>query len=184
MVDISRVRIAWTGWTGAPGVSTLFYAAPPTSAQLAGWTTFFTNIKAQTPLQVTTQVENAGQQIHTDTGKAFDTWSGPAQPLTTGTGATGLLSAAGWMIRWNTGQFFNGRQVRGRMFMIPTIPTIFDVDGTLIEATRTLLQGHVNTLLSSASGGLVVYSQTAKNAFVVTSATVMDKLLVMRSRRD
>src|SRR3954452_25399149 len=184
MVTISRVRVGWTNWLGGPGVSTFYYAAPPTGAQLTGLRTFFDAQKVNIPAGIQMQVENQGQQIDTATGQAVDTWTAAAQTVITGTGSGGYVSVAGYYIRWNTGLFSNGRAVRGKTYMIPCTPPVFDTDGTINGATIASIQAAVTAFMTSTSGGLVVYSPTAKNGFVATSGTVMDKQVVLRSRRD
>lgn len=183
MVTISRVRTAWSGWAGGPGVTTMFYAAPPTLSQLTGLRTFWDQLKAQIPTTISLQVENVGQQIETTTGQAVDTWATAPVTKVTGTGTGNMSAASGVLFRWNTGQFQNGRAVRGKTYLVPIVVSAFDPDGTISNAVLTGLQTIVDTFVTSTAGGLCVYSTAAHNAFIVNSGTAIDKQVVMRSRR-
>src|SRR4051795_3578061 len=105
MVQIARMRVAWTGWAGGPGVTTFYAAAAPTPAQLTALRTFIDAIKAQIPTGISLQVENTGQIVDAATGQAVDTWSGAAQTVVNGTGTGSMSSTSGVYFRWNTGVF-------------------------------------------------------------------------------
>lgn len=183
MVHVARVRSTWSGWPGGPGVSTMYYAAAPTNAQLAGLQAFWSNIAGHIPVGIKVQVENTGSIVDAATGKADDAWSGPVQTAATGSGTGGMSAASGVHIRWNTGQFFNGRAVRGRTFIVPTMTSSFDPDGTINTGSLSFLTANVGTFFATTAGGLTLYSHRALNAFTVTSFQVIDKQVVLRSRR-
>jgi hypothetical protein len=154
MVQISRIRVAWSGWPGGPGVSTFFTAAPPTSAQLTALRTLFDGLKNSIPSGITMQVENTGQQIDTTTGKAVDVWTGPAQAV-----------------------------VKGKTYIVPCVVSHYGSDGTIENVTLSSLQGFVNTFITSMAGGLAIYSRRYATSTTATSGTVVDKAMVMTSRR-
>jgi hypothetical protein len=183
MVQISRIRVAWSGWPGGPGVSTFFTAAPPTSAQLTAVRTLFDGLKNSIPSGITMQVESTGQQIDTTTGKAVDVWTGPAQTVVTATGSGAYHAAGGFMIRWNTGVFNNGRLLKGKTYIVPCVVSHYGTDGTIENVTLNSLQGFVNTFITSMAGGLAIYSRRYATSTTATSGTVVDKAMVMTSRR-
>lgn len=183
MVQISRIRVAWSNWPGGPGVSTFFTAAPPTSAQLAAVRGLFDNFKGSIPGGINLQVENTGQQIDTATGKAVDVWTGPAQAVVVGTGSGAYHAAGGFMVRWNTGVFNNGRLLRGKTYIVPCVVSQYATDGTIESVTLTSLQSFVNAFITSMAGGLAIYSRRYATSTTASSGTVVDKAMVMTSRR-
>lgn len=183
MVTISRVRVGWSGWSGGPGVSTFYTAAPPTSAQLAAIRGLFSTLQAGIPVGIVTQVENTGQQIDTVTGKAVDVWTAGAQAAVNGTAAGAYAAPCGVMIRWNTGAFTNGRLLRGKTFFVPIAATAYSTDGTLDSAYVANVQTGINTFITNMSGGLAVYSRRYQTSITATSGTLMDKAVVLTSRR-
>jgi len=183
MVLISRIRVGWAGWPGGPGVSTFYTAAPPTAAQLTALRALFVGWTIGIPTGISTQIENTGQQIDTATGKAVDVWTGPNQAAVPGTGTGSYHGAGGMMIRWNTGVFNNGRLLKGKTFMVPTVVGAYSNDGTIDTAFLANMQGFVNTFITGMAGGLAVYSRRYSTSTTATSGTVVDKAVVMTSRR-
>jgi hypothetical protein len=78
--------------------------------------------------------------------------------------------------------------VRGRTFLVPLHPVVFQNDGTITSATLDALRLAASTLWSS--GGLHVWHRpttptgTDGQAFPVNASNVADKSAVLRSRRD
>jgi hypothetical protein len=79
--------------------------------------------------------------------------------------------------------FVNGRQIRGKTFVVPIISSAYFSDGTLDGATVTGLLGPANTFLATTPH-LAIYSRRASASATVTSAAVPDMAAVLRSRRD
>jgi hypothetical protein len=183
MPTISRVRAGWTGWNGAPAVSTFYTAAPPTGAQLTAIRTLFFALQGYIPSGIAIQVENAGQQIDTATGKAVDVWTGAAQTVVTGTATGAYHAAGGFYVRWNTGVFNSGRLLRGKTYFVPISSAQYQNDGTIDNATIGTIQTAVNAFIASMSGGLAVYSRRYAMSTTATSGTAIDKAVVLTSRR-
>jgi hypothetical protein len=183
MVTISRVRVAWTGWPGGPAVSTFYTAAPPTSAQLTALRTFYTSMAVCLPNSIVTQIENTGQQIDVATGKAVDVWTGPTQTAVPGTSAVAYAAPTGLYIRWNTGVFNSGHLLRGKTYFVPIVVDKYDAAGTIVDSFVSTSQTAVNTFITSMAGGLAVYSKRYAMSTTATSGTVIDKAVVLTSRR-
>lgn len=179
MVTLNRVRVSWSGWIGAPGVSTHYFAGnPPLAALRTLWSVFAQAIAPG----ITVTIENTGQTIDVATGKAVGTWAGATQtPITSA--ATGSYAApAGAMVQWKTGAFFDGREVRGKTFIVPIPVAAYDSDGTIGASTLSTLNTGINTFLAGTPG-MSVWSRKSQAAVTVTSGAVRDKVMVLRSRR-
>lgn len=184
MVLISRVRVGWSGWAGAPGVSTFYTAAPPTGAQLTAIKTLFFNLSNLIPSGIITQVENSGQQIDTATGKAVDTWTAAAVTSSVGTGGGNYSGPCGGMIRWNTGVFTSGRLLRGKTFLVPLTAGAYDGSGTITDSSVATANAQIATFITAMSGGLAIYSRRYLTSTTATSGALQDKAVVLRSRRS
>jgi hypothetical protein len=183
VVTISRVRADWSGWSGAPAVSTFYTAAPPTSAQLTAIRTLFFNLANLLPSSIHVQVQNSGQQIDTTTGKAVDSWSGAAQADVVGTGAGNYAAPVGALIRWNTGVFNNGKLLRGKTYLVPLVVGVYGSDGTIQDGNITTANTSIATFITSMAGGLAIYSRRFQTSVTATSGQIVDKVAVLRSRR-
>lgn len=87
------------------------------------------------------------------------------------------------LVRWRTGAFSNGREVRGRTF-IPSAGEAYSVAGKPGGARLTELINAADALVNDAESQLLVWSRTHQVAFPVISSSVWDKFAVLRSRRD
>jgi len=87
------------------------------------------------------------------------------------------------LVRWRTGQFSNGREVRGRTF-IPSAGEATSFLGAPTASRVAALAAAANTLVTDTSAQLVVWSRTHQVAFPVDSSSVWSKFATLRSRRD
>jgi hypothetical protein len=182
MAVIHQIRVAWTGAIGTPGVST-FYCSGPAASMQASLVTFFTNEKSLIPAAYNITVPNTGTDIDTATGQPSGTWTGGTATTIAGTGAGNYSAPSGACIIWHTGSYLNGRELRGKTFMVPLMATCYATNGTLNDTDRAGMQSDANVLRGSA-GTMVVWSRRAGAVATVSSATVADKAAVLRSRRD
>lgn len=182
MANLHVVRVNWTGFPGAPGVSTLYFddsASPP----LAAVRTFFMALLAGIPTNVLCDYPNTGRTISL-AGTVIGSWSTTAAASTPGTGATGnYASPVGGMIRWNSGTFVNGRELRGRTFVVPIATNGYQTNGNLAAGTVSAFQTAANTFLTAAPT-FRIWSRRNAAAATCSSATALTKTVVLRSRRD
>ena len=186
----------WSGFSGAPGYTNLYFLNPevPTLAirnTTAGRVrTFFDTIKSYLPSAVTITFPTEMEELDTATGDLEGTL--PIDTLTNvvGTVPGAFSSPTGACVSWSTGQIVNGRRLRGRTFLIPLGQTSYQTDGTLLDAVRTGIVA-AGTTLSSFQDNLVlaIWHRPAPGgsdgvAAQVGSASVTDKAAVLRSRRD
>lgn len=204
MVEMLRVRSEWTGFSGAPGYTNLFFrdfnGGDPSggdfdtaTAQAAAAKTFqfWEAISNLLPTVVRIDVDAQVDVIESTSGDLVNSFSVvPEAPV--GGDAPGPYSgASGAVINWRTGGIRNGRRIRGRTFVVPLSNGAYGNDGQLTPATRTTLQNAANALsVSTGTPDLGVFarptSSTANDGdwSVATSASVPSLAAVLRSRRD
>lgn len=190
MVDIHRVRTVWRGLAGGTGVSTMYFdaeveAAPPTAAIR----TFWDSLKTLVPDAVTFQVQGAGDTIDAATGVLTAGWSTSTPATVTGTGGSLHSAPTGGLIHWETGTVIAGRRLRGSTFIVPLVNLNYDGSGTLTSGCIGTLGSAAGVLIGATGADMVVWHRPEKGGSdggvaVVTTASVPDKAMVLRSRRD
>lgn len=193
VVTISRVRAVWTGFVGAPGYTSMYFA-PESTGIAAAVRKFFDDIKTQIPSVCTVQVESSGDNINEADGSIVGSWSeAPVLPVVGG--GIGIYSApSGSVIRWTTAGIVNGRRVKGRTFIVPLDGDAYDSSGTLTAAAITLLNTGADNLIGDVANQLCVWARPfpgsvgqparAGTFHIVSGRVVPDKAAVLRSRRD
>lgn len=194
-MSVYRVKIRWSGFTGAPGYTILHFDASTTPTQAgadavhAAVNDFVINLVSNLPSAVTLTVEQAVEVIDQATNQLETIFTSPSKLAQKGGVAGGFSSATGACIVWETGEVKLGRRVRGRTFVVPIAASMYDLDGTLTAACLSDLQAGAAAL---AGGGFtfgVLSRPTIKGAadgsfHTVSSGRVSDKTAVLTSRRD
>jgi hypothetical protein len=178
--DINQVKVAWTGFPGAPGVSTFYFDAG-SSVPLSALSTMFTAWKPFIKDSVTLTFPSAGIKYSSDTGKAVGSWSASAPSPITCTGAAGYAAPVGGVVHWKTGIYAGGKEIRGRTFMVPLVSSAYDADGTFLPGLLTAVRSACSTFASTA--GFIIYSRQSNGTATVNSALVPDKAMVLTTRR-
>jgi hypothetical protein len=102
-------------------------------------------------------------------------------------------AASGAVVHWHTSTLWRGRLIRGRTFVVPLSGLAYDTNGTLEPGALSLLQTVANGLINTTSGHMVIWARPnpttprpEKGGFKgsVISASVVDKVAVLKSRRD
>jgi hypothetical protein len=183
-----RVTTEWTSIQGGPYYSTFYFDGDTegegdaaVAAVADWWGDWVSTINANVDATVrgeTEIIDPATGQI-TGTTSAADvavpmSGSGDMLPLTTQA-----------LIRWRTGVFVNGREIRGRTF-IPGLEEPANAAGRPLGTLPATVQPRINDFLtaSAGGGGLVVYSPTNGQAAFVNSGSMWNQWAVLRSRRD
>lgn len=194
-MSVYRVKIRWTGFTGAPGYTILHFDAPtePTQAGAdaahAAAHAFTIDLASNLPAAVRLLVEQAVEVIDQTTNQLETIFTATSRAAFNGSGTGGFSSATGACIVWETGEVKSGRRVRGRTFVVPIASTMYDTDGTLTSGCLADLQ---QAAASLAGGGFNfgVLSRpslagAADGSFhTVSSGRINDKTAVLTSRRD
>jgi len=186
MADIQRVRAHWTGFSGAPGLTT-FYCSNGNSF-LPDVRTFFNSIAGLLPSNVTISFDPFGDIIDEGNGALTGTWTAGSTPaVVTGSSGSVYQAPSGLLVNWQTGAVLNRRRLRGKTFLVPGPNG--SADGTPTTANLTTLQTAANTLITS-TGSMFVWHRPNSNTHTgglsstVTAAQVPDKFVILRSRRD
>lgn len=94
-----------------------------------------------------------------------------------------LPAATSLLLRWRTGTYIAGREIRGRT----NIPRLGEIDSSLgypAGALVTAWNARIVTLLASAVAELCIYSRKNGAWYSVGSGSVWAEWAVLRSRRD
>ena len=198
MTTLNRVRVALTGFPGAPGVNTFYFLDVATAIESLN--RFYTSIQSFMPNDVHVNVQRAGDTIEDTTGALTGSWlGGVTNPIVMGSTAV-YAGPAGIMVGWETGVVADGHRVRGRTFLVPGASNIYDVDGTILTSALAPLQAAATQLVLEQSSSFVIWhrprlarvatatrkalSAHAGSHALVTTSRVPDKVVVLRSRRD
>lgn len=198
--EIAKVVIKWTGFSGAPGFTNLFFndftegsitqaivdgSMNRTDALVSAW-------QSRVPSTVTLQVDSTVQIIDVATGQITRFMQGAVKTQKVGTGSGAYSAAAGACINWRTNGVRKGRRVRGRSFVVPLAGSALDATGTIADTQLTGLRTAANALFATgADQGLPgVYARPSTPGasdgawFPIVAADIPDKTAVLRSRRD
>jgi len=183
MTTLYRVRVRWQGFSGGPGISTLYFVNAP---HLSAVRALFDGLKPNLPGTVTLVFANQQDTIESTTGELNGTWTDTAAANVVGTGTGTYAAAAGYGINWSTSGLVNGRHIVGHTYLVPGAGTTTTGIPTTTElATITTACG---TFLTAAGSDFVIWSRpTASRAgsfHPVTGASALPYYTVLRSRRD
>jgi hypothetical protein len=184
-----RTRVSWTGFPGAPGVSTFYEQTAITLP--AKLRTFYEAVKAYLPSNVTLSYASSGDLIDETTGGLTGDWSVTPTPANT-VGTLGQVYAApvGVVVNWRTSGIVNGHRVRGRTFLVPVQQ---DTATGVPNPTAIAAIQAAATALVAAAPNMCIWARPvlaplphprAGSAHAVTAAAVPGKYVVLRSRRD
>jgi hypothetical protein len=195
MPRLIRYRVTWSGASGGAGLSTFHVVqndlTNPTSTDLSNVQTrvrlFFENTSEWLPNDVSVGFPQSQDVIDSATGDLVDvlTASSSASNVPGGL-TTAWQNGVGTRVIWETGQVVGGRRVRGFTYLVP-YGGLFDTDGTLTSAGATDILTNAAALISGLNTdgmSLAVYSDLRHDYDPVTAASVRDKPVILRSRRD
>ena len=183
-MTIYRVRTEFTGVQGVPYLSTMYFGFLAGTAQQAAtaagnfWSTVDGSLSTNLDWEVAPDVAH------------IDETTGEIVTLTNVTGASGTGATAADMlppanqalVRWRTGVYIGGREVRGRTF-IPGVPESMSTDGLPTSAFQTAIGTAAGTLLADANSELLVWSRTHGVVHACIGGDVWNQFAVLRSRR-
>lgn len=193
MANLDVVRVDWTGGPGGPGTST-FYLTPGTH-NLTPLKDFYGLLAGIIPNSWTIQVQNSGATIDAATGNLVGSWAAAAVAQIPGSNTGDYASGVGAVVRWDTGVVMDGRTIRGHTYLVPIYAAAFDVNGSLDDSQKALIQNTTTTTVTALTGQLNVWhrprkasehfgSARAGAAVPITGGTVIDRPAILRSRRN
>ena len=190
-----RVRTEITAVSGSPYLSTMHFpgsggtdAEAAADAVRAFWDELDSSMAAPASIQVLGEVE----EFDPETGALLEVFSTEQAVLVASGGGDPLPWATQALIRWRTGAFIDGRELRGRTF-IPALTEGHNTQGRPTAALITILNsaaGAVNTLLGiwqrprAASEGPPVVEARAGQIVPVSAFSAWSQWAQLRSRRD
>lgn len=193
-MPMNRVKCPWTGFTGGPGLSTLYIGS--TTFDVAPIKSFFNSVTTWIPNVVTITIPAVGDVINETDGSIVGAWAGTGGGTALGSVTPAAYSgASGAVIDWLTALVIAGRRRQGRTFLVPLGGVAYENNGTLATGVLSSLQTAANTLISAYAGELKVFSRpfvpkpgSTKPPRVgasvsVISARIPDMAAVLRSRR-
>lgn len=191
---IHRVTAIWSGFAGAPGYSNFFFtgdgsggAADDSRSRV---TAFFNAVRSILPSDVTFTVQREVAVVDENNGmvQEFLQVGEPGSGTSSGTGSGGYSAASGAVVTWNTAGVRNGRRVRGRTFVVPLVGIAYQSDGTLTTQALTALNAGADAIVGAGfDSGFGVWSRPRNGSglfFEATGHRIVDKVAVLRSRRD
>ena len=202
MASIIRVKINWTGFTGAPGYTNLHFeqiaddAITQTTVQDAidKTQTWIQAFRAGMPPDCYTGVDAAVAELDEQYGTIQAFWNGTVTAAAPGTGPGSYAAGSGACVNWSTAGVWNGRRVRGRTFIVPLGSYGFASNGNLDDTKLTTWRAATQTFVDASNDArLVVWKRPTivlgeplpdGGAYDVTSFSINDKAAQLRSRRD
>jgi hypothetical protein len=203
MASLWQITWRWTGFTGAPGFTNLYFAAPvgdPAEALAAATKSRLLFAGISTALPSATHIDLA-----TDV-KLIDEIDGETLGIVTVSGITTVGGGSvaeysgpvGACIDWPTLTLHAGRRMQGRTFLVPLARTAFSADGTLENAFVVQFATAAEAMRTATGPTFGVWGRprAAKPAYVpplpaiaglwgpAVSSRVPDMAAVLRSRRD
>lgn len=179
---IWRIRVEMTGVPGAPYLATHYFNAALAGAQESADAVqaFWAQLDAQMHSALTWQIESDVAQLDQATGDITELDSVTTAGGAGTGGSVGMPSATQGLIRWRTGQFVGGREIRGRTF----VPGMVQANGE--EAP---VPGWMDNAASAANTlrqepGFCIWSKTHGLAPGVQVSSVWTQWAVLRTRRD
>lgn len=193
---MSRIRAVWTGFVGAPGVST-FYSLSP-SADLPLLHLFFDTIKTYLPQSVTVSLEGSGDNIDETSGDLLSGWTADTPTPVTGMWTGGYSAPAGAVVIWETGVVMDAHRLRGKTYLVPLGSQFFDGTGSPEIDALNLLRGAASSLAAdnqlvvwhrpraarAADGSKPAVTARAGGYASFSGSTVHDVAAILTSRRD
>lgn len=180
-----RVRTVFSGVTGSPWVNTAFFIEGTSSAQdcVDAVGAFWGAVDALMDSSVTWTTLADVETVDAATGQVTAVASTTPVTGTGSGGASGIPIAAQALVRWRTGVYEGGREIRGRWF-IPGLGTGSNTDGVVTTASVTAIQTAAQALVNDPDTILCVWSRANNDSAAVTSASTWNQFAVLRSRRD
>lgn len=191
----TEVVVLWQGALGGlPGYSKFRFIGELSGGTLttaaANLRTFLEAIKSNLPSAVSLTIQPSASW-HDDDGTLTAEVAIASPPAATqGSGAGSVSAASGFLVRWFTGAINGGKKVEGRTYFVPVSIAVLQSDGTISDSNRTAIQTAANTFAQSTPSPAVNSRARPGNpaagnqTVAIISATVPDKQVVLRSRRD
>jgi len=185
MTALYRVRTVFTGVQGSPWLSTMYFLGSGGTEQQAATAVgvFWGAVDARMASNVAWATEAEVVTIDSTDGQPTAVTATTPSSGAGASGSTLLPIVTQGLLRWRTGFFIAGRELRGRTF----IPGLTENDND-VGIPNGSITGTVDpiaaTLIGSANAELVIFSRTHFDFAVVSSGTMWTSWAELKSRRD
>lgn len=198
MANISRVRVAMTGFIGAPGVMTFYCLTPDTFVTaLHAW---LVGVAGSLPGVVKLNIEPGGDTIDSTSGALTGSWAGAATAEISGADTGGYSAPSGMVISWLTGTVVDGHRLRGKTYLVPFARSAYGPDGQLNAANVADMKTKADAFQAAAAANFVIWHRNRKaraadathlavtaragGHSIVSGTRVTGRPAVLTSRRD
>jgi len=197
-IEIGRIKIVSTGWTGGPGLSQLYFTGATSGTvsnsdavnAAAAVRTFYNSCSSQFPTWMSFQVQGTVQVLEATTGALIREETITPPTVVNGSAASTVgPTATGILVQWHTAAVFAGRLLRGRTFLVPVKPDAYNTTtGRVSASSITAVQAAGAILAALATSKMVVWHRpvaAGTGGFgTMTGCSVPDTEAILRSRRD
>jgi hypothetical protein len=182
-----RTRTEITGGQGGPYLSTFYFDEIDGGATAASVVTataaFWTSLRNVIDNSLTMRVEAEVATVSDATGQVTGILSTGGATVTGDDAGDPAPWATQGLIRWRTGFFANGREIRGRTF-IPGVTEARANGGVPDSSYLSNLASAVSTMLGTSNAQLVTWSRKNQDNRPVLAGSGWSQFAVLRSRRD
>jgi hypothetical protein len=182
-----RVRTQISGGQGGPYLSTFYFdeidgGATPQSV-ITATAAFWTSLRNVIDNSLTMRVEDEVALVNDGSGQVTGIVGATGATVTGDDAADPAPWATQGLIRWRTGLFANGREIRGRTF-IPGVTEARSNGGVPDSSYLSNLTSAVNGLLGTTNAALMTWSRKNGDSAPVLSGSGWSQFAILRSRRD
>lgn len=180
-----RVRVGFSGIGGTPYLSTYYFNGTGQTAAndaVAAIGTFMGVVDNHQDTALTWRTDPQVVEINVLNGQATSSYA------TTVVTSSGLINAdnlpfvSQGLLQLRTGTYYNGREVRGRIF-IPGLTDGANTNGTLATSVASPINGAAAALIANGATEWVVYSRANRVIQPVIAASCWDQFATLRTRR-
>lgn len=179
---MNRLRINWSGLNSGFSIIHTTGSAETSQLDADALDDFLEAIAANTVVAQRFQVDTEVEQVNPATGAVTGVTSITSINRTGSNNTAPVPQAAQALVRWRTGVYVSGREIRGRTFIPGLALATSSASGELASATAAAITTAAQQLLEDS--GIGIWSPTRGQIALVTSASVWSEFAVMRSRRD
>lgn len=202
MAAMLKTTSTWTGFSGAPGYTNLYFEhqdPPSTTADNAALATrgLWVGLSTMLPNDVSIQVSSLVEEIDDAEGDLVgEVTATSALATVTGTDSGIWSGPSGVVLNWTTTSIHRARRVKGRTYAVPLGGVAYENNGTIGSTPLTSIRAAAAAFLAFPGCDPViwcrpVYTDTEPRTLVapgahypVTGYNVADRVAILRSRRD
>lgn len=184
--DLYEVRAEWAGPPGAPWFTAMHFEIGGGSAQDAADAARTFLIAFQNHIISTCGISFDQEVLELDSTTGEYTGVSPVVVAAFGGAAAGdaLPQGSSLNVRWRTGSFIGGREVRGRTYISGLVEGDNAAGGVPSAGILATASAAAAALVSDPDSRFAIYSRTHLASRPVTSGSGSNKWGYLRSRRD